>query len=1112
MNKEQATKLWEQIYGGKEEAYDFSSARLLKDDFEKEGCDTGWTVDRKQESGPFTPDNVIIASLSSVRIRNKRNSFRIGNRLYEIRKGKKYKTYSLYDVTDSKNPICVDPSEENQTPEYNRNRLENDTLEAIDRTVEKPDLDSPLERSSILTAGIFNGRKNEEEEKIEEEIVSEENVQTEESCLSETESEEGTQPEEYIENEKNAEETTEETPARDEEVYEVVEEHVSESVEPADEPVYEEPVSESVISDEVSEEKECEERTDAERYIDEMIAVSDTPEDESESEEYTEESLSDSEDEYLDEEDGDAYGSWEGDQEFEPGYDYPEEQSDEEPLTEEEISESKEEPVWEETVSEETSEPESEETVEQEPAPEETVEEHAESEEPSEEIHESEEEEIPRENSETEPEFEEENVSDENTEVIEKELSEQIPTGDEVSEQPEEANELAEEETAKETPADDQGVYEPVEEEPIAKNAEPSEEEPSDSEEEISDGQNAYVAELLERIAELESQIEELNSENESLRDGFVVNDSQNADRINQLEFALSDLEEERDTLKAENENASLQAEQYESTIAELKAEIENLKQENETFAADKEKAEQDCSEANLRLSESNDGIAALNAEINQKEEEIASLKAEIEKINGENAEASEEKNRLEQEVETLKADIEDKDNEYNEEKSAQDEETNNLNARIAELVAETEELNKQINDSYVMHGEEVINLNSKINELEAENKQLNDQIAESEEAHEKAIKDVKDRYLWKSCKGKDEQYAAVKADFATCRYIFNAANIKLYASQHPECFDIPVGAEEKEKETEEAKKTFLDQYKKTMATDFAGRIIHIDNFDDRESDYGWGIVRRQSGLTIVANLKSIDDIVYDEPFKTNGHSYQVVKTVNGYKIIGVETVADPLDVDLTIEAVKKNTDMNEPLVWIGIKIVSAKGGAVSKNCEDADLFIEIVDQTARKSCRQSFVEIHKEVSISGPSLLLTFDGTNEEVYKEVSTYLVLLNSYRSRMKENGVIDAIIVSGEINAPGSARHLSFEQLRNKTKDVGLQIYNKEVLSMMNVNPNVTRSIHVGESIIDKLGLDKQLVNDSRLGKSDYASVYRWTYKYYDYNAVYNDERQVVEADN
>ena len=1108
MNKEQATKLWEQIYGGSEEAYDFSSVKLLKDDFVKEGCDTGWTVDRKQESGPFTPDNVIIASLSSVRIRNKRSSFKVGNRLYEIRKGKKYKTYSLYDVTDSKNPICVDPSDENQTPEYNRNRLKNDTSETGSRTVEKPDLDSPLERSSILTAGIFDARKNEQE--IVSEPSEEENVRAEESFSSEMESEEETQPEE----ENVIEETSEEIPAQNEEVYEPVEESVSGSAEPADEPV-----SEPVISDEASEEE-----TDAERYIDEMIADGDILEEESE--EYSDESLSDSEEEYQDEEDGEAYGSWEGDQEFEPEYNY-RQTYDEENVEEENpieiVEESPEEQILEETVSE----PESEETVEQEPVAEETVGEYAESEEPSEEIYESEEEEIPGEVPETEPESEEtsqeENVSDENTEVIEKELSEQ----------PEAENELADEETAKEIPADDQGVYEPVEEEPVAENAEPSEEE-------ISDGENAYVTGLLERIAELESQIEELNSENESLRYGIEAENSQNADRINQLEFALSEMEEERDTLKAEDENASLQAEQYESTIAELRNELENLKQENETFAAEKEKAEQDCSEANLRLSESNDGIAALNTEINQKEEEIASLKAEIEKINGENAEASEERNRLEQEVETLKADIEDKDNEYNEEKSAQDEETNGLNARIAELEsensqlnesnaaheeeieslnvkikileAENEDLNNQINADYVTHGEEVIDLNSKINELESENKQLNNQIAENEENHEKAIKDVKDRYLWKSCKGKDEQYAAVKADFATSRYIFNAVNIKLYASQHPECFDIPVGAEEKEKETEEARQAFLDQYKKTMATDFAGRIIHIDNFDDRESDYGWGLVRRQSGLTVIANLKTIDDIVYDEPFKTNGHSYQVVKTLNGYKIIGVEMVADPLDIDQTIETVKKNTDTNEPLVWMGIKIVSAQGGAIGKNCDDADLFIELVDQTARKSCRQSFVEIHKETSISGPSLLLVFDGTNEEVYREVSSYLVLLNSYRSRMKENGVIDAIIVSGEIDAPGSARHLSFEQLKNKTKDVGLQIYNKEVLSMMNVNPNVTRGIHVGESIIGKLGLDEKLVNDSRLGKSDYASVYRWTYKYYDYSAVYNDERKVVKADN
>ncbi len=268
----------------------------------------------------------------------------------------------------------------------------------------------------------------------------------------------------------------------------------------------------------------------------------------------------------------------------------------------------------------------------------------------------------------------------------------------------------------------------------------------------------------------------------------------------------------------------------------------------------------------------------------------------------------------------------------------------------------------------------------------------------------------------------------------------------------------------------------------------------------------------RHGGLTVIANLRTISDIAFDGPFNTNGQSYKIINTGSGYKIVGVEAVADPLDVDETIASVRENTDKTEPLVWIGIKLVSAQGGAIGKSNPEADLFIDIIDQTARKSCRLSFVEIHKESTISGPSMLLTFDGSCEEVYREVSAYLVLLNTYRSRIKENGQLDAIIATGEINAPRSARHLTFDQLKNMTKDIGLQIFNKEVLTMMNVNRRVARCVQIGQSIIDKFSLENSLVKASYLGTSDYASVYKWNYKYYEYNVVYDDERNVVASQN
>ncbi len=401
--------------------------------------------------------------------------------------------------------------------------------------------------------------------------------------------------------------------------------------------------------------------------------------------------------------------------------------------------------------------------------------------------------------------------------------------------------------------------------------------------------------------------------------------------------------------------------------------------------------------------------------------------------------------------------------------------------------------------------------LNERIGALEFENEQLNHQLQAGNDEQAARIADLESRLLWKRLRGKDECYPIAKANFASEGKDFIADNIKAYAEENPDYFDIAVALVTPEAEKDAAKKEFLAYYKKRTATDFADRIVSIDAYEDSDSEYGWGIVRH-NGLTVVANLRTISDIAFDGPFNSNGQSYKIINTGSGYKIVGVEAVADPLDVDTTIESVKNNTDKTEPLVWIGIKFVSAEGGALSKNNEEAELFIDIIDQTARKTCRLSFIEIHKETSISGPSILLTFDGTSEEVYREVSAYLVLLNTYRSRIRENGNINAIIATGEIQAPRSARHLTFDQLKKKTNDIGLNIFNTEVLNMMLVKRGINRCIQIGQSIVEKFSLVNAYVVPSLLGTSDYASIYNWNYKYYEYNVVYDDDRNVVPAKN
>ncbi len=122
MNQEQAYATWEEIYGDTEVAYDYASHPIHKSDFQNASSPYGWDVERIQ---PYDarPQNLIPASLRTISMRGGKTSFRIGKASFEVRRGKRYGTFALYDITDRNHPLDMTPNEENQDPEFNRNRL-----------------------------------------------------------------------------------------------------------------------------------------------------------------------------------------------------------------------------------------------------------------------------------------------------------------------------------------------------------------------------------------------------------------------------------------------------------------------------------------------------------------------------------------------------------------------------------------------------------------------------------------------------------------------------------------------------------------------------------------------------------------------------------------------------------------------------------------------------------------------------------------------------------------------------------------------------------------------------------------------------------------------------
>lgn len=126
MTKEQALDIWESIYGDNDIAYDFASHQIRKEDYQDEMTGQGWDVDLIQplnRGGYNGKGNYVIEAIVTKAVRNGRASFKVGNFSYEVRKGRRYGTYSIFDVTDRNHIINMDPSEENQEYTYNEARM-----------------------------------------------------------------------------------------------------------------------------------------------------------------------------------------------------------------------------------------------------------------------------------------------------------------------------------------------------------------------------------------------------------------------------------------------------------------------------------------------------------------------------------------------------------------------------------------------------------------------------------------------------------------------------------------------------------------------------------------------------------------------------------------------------------------------------------------------------------------------------------------------------------------------------------------------------------------------------------------------------------------------------
>lgn len=253
MDKTKAFEIWENLFGDNLVAYDFASHPMKKEDFQNKDSHYGWDID---EIKPYLNrmDNNIPCSINTINFRQKKNSFKVGNNLFEVRKGKVYGTFSIYDITDRNNPINMEPTPENQDPTFNRERFHqiavsknhslNNKFNIVNpKSIINNVLNERLEENDISADDFSYLFEDEEENELDEETVVEDNLQ-EETIVEENNIQEEVTP---VETESQVnEEAINEEPITEEEV---TEENSSLDTQEIETPIVEENVTQEINED-----------------------------------------------------------------------------------------------------------------------------------------------------------------------------------------------------------------------------------------------------------------------------------------------------------------------------------------------------------------------------------------------------------------------------------------------------------------------------------------------------------------------------------------------------------------------------------------------------------------------------------------------------------------------------------------------------------------------------------------------------------------------------------------------------------------------------------------------------------------------------------------------
>ena len=1045
MDKNKAYQLWEERFPNRDCVYDYAAQKIVKEDFENEASSYSWTIDfiKPLSSGGFNQEsNYLICSTLTKMLRQNKLSFRIGNAVFEVRKGKRYGTFSLFDVTDRNHPFDVSTVTEEMLEEsYHLKRQKELYGRERQNSFVLPDLGNI--RNNIVKENAPDIQMEYEEKK--EENVIESSLPVEETVVEE----------------KTVEPVVDEAPTVEELVTENDDAVLSET---------EKTPAETTESTLVAEEEHDVPAVEEEHFDDEVKVVP----------------LADEEENTVDERNV-LFSTMKKEAE----------EADElRSLYHQDIAEKEKEKQTINTLSssclllKENLVRLNEKLLEEKKKLEEYK---------------------------AQISLNDENKEKENQEVI------TSLNNDNASLKAELGKQYNEYEILQAQYQEICSKYASLEQE--KKELEDSLALASSKDETIKqiqqekDELNAQIAKLQEAIKEKEKEFSSLNADLESMKTSLTEKENE----ITRLQSLCAESSSKEDSMNSEfNQKKN----DYERMLNEKESENITLKNDNRYYLnqIDQFKTEKVMQDERFRnVSLENDELRkqiqdikeSSSAKEDEKEKEYQELNQKYEDLKKENESLSSAQIAYTAEKESILSD-----------KEAFYDKTVQLNVKLNEnqttidkLTQENESLQKELEENQAAHKEAVSLLMKQ--KAEADGKVLfmtcgGDvehypeylfYLADSDKTNtqENALEALA---LYPSWHRKDEQRVSTLLDGEKT----DNANVSLLSES-----DVSYLEEEKENREKALSYWAMKYGDIDQTTDFAGRVININNYLDKDNSHGWNYIkvnshdREYDGNIVIANMRTLLDYKESEDFKSNGQSFKVVEENGAYHIESKDYVTDPYNLNKTLQITKENLAKRSPIIYLFVKVLGNNN--VAPDSGKLLEFYDLIDRTVRRTCSRSFIEM-KTVTGSANYAFLTFDGTIDGSYKEALDYALLLNSYRNefRKEENG-INAVIILNQVEIPYSYRHFGFEQTLALSKDVEMRAISYEFIQTAIVNSTIRKTIHIGPSILDNLPLDQSSLKESYIGQTkSFSEIYNFKKRFYTYNFVFSLKKESKEDGN